>query len=269
MAGERQKSILVIAGFDPSGGAGILADTKAIGAFGCYAAVAITSLTLQNTQGVFGAYNQSAEAVAGQLEPLFDDFDFAAVKTGMLPTLEVIRAVAETISAHSIPHVVVDPVVRSTSGFDLIDDEALRELMRSLFPLASVVTPNAAEVERMTGIRIRDVGTMEEAGRAILNLGPRAVLVKGGDIQSDTATDLLVDSDGATPFSSERVPSRNTHGTGCTLASALSCLLARGKTLREAIPVAKRYLVEAIRTAPGLGKGHGPLNHFPPGFEIE
>lgn len=267
MPGERQKAILVIAGFDPSGGAGVLADVKTIGAFGCYGAVAITSLTLQNTQGVFGAYNQPAEAVLGQLHPLFDDFDFSAIKTGMLPSLEVIRAVSETVSSKSIPHVVVDPVVRSTSGFDLIDDDALRELVRSLFPLASVVTPNAAEVERITGIRIIDRATMEEAGRSILGLGPRAVLVKGGDMLSESATDLLVDSDGATQFDSERVSSRNTHGTGCSLASALACLLARGKTLREAVPVAKRYIVEAIRTAPGLGKGHGPLNHFPGGFE--
>ena len=269
MVEERQKSILVIAGFDPSGGAGILADAKTIGAFGCYGAVAVTSLTFQNTQGVFGAYNQSAEVVLGQLRPLFDDFDFSAVKTGMLPSLEVIRAVASALAAKSIPHVVVDPVVRSTSGFDLIGNDELRELIRALFPLASVVTPNAAEVERITGIRIRDRATMEEAGRAILELGPRAVLVKGGDMSSDTATDLLVDSEGATPFVSERVPSTNTHGTGCTLASALACLLARGKILREAIPIAKRYLVESIRTAPGLGKGHGPLNHFPPGFKAE
>ncbi|HVF92235.1 MAG TPA: bifunctional hydroxymethylpyrimidine kinase/phosphomethylpyrimidine kinase [Blastocatellia bacterium] len=269
MAEERPKIILVIAGFDPSGGAGILADTKTIGAFGCYGAVAITSLTLQNTQGVFGAYNQTAEAVLGQLRPLFDDFDVSAVKTGMLPSLEVIRAVAETISSKAIPHVVVDPVVRSTSGFDLIDDVALRELIRSLFPLASVVTPNVAEVERITGIRIKGRDDMEKAGRSILDLGPPAVLVKGGDMTSDTATDLLVDSEGAIPFVSERVFSRNTHGTGCTLASALACLLARGKTLREAVPIAKRYLVDAIRTAPGLGKGHGPLNHFPPGFKVE
>jgi hydroxymethylpyrimidine kinase/phosphomethylpyrimidine kinase len=266
---ERQEPILVIAGFDPSGGAGILADAKTIGAFGCYGAVAITSLTLQNTQGVFGAYDQPAEVVLGQLRPLFDDFDFSAIKTGMLPSLEVIQAVAAAVASQSIPHVVVDPVVRSTSGFDLINDEALRELVRALFPLASVVTPNAAEVERITGIRIRDRETMEEAARSILKLGPRAVLVKGGDMSSDTATDLLMDSEGATPFASERVLSRNTHGTGCTLASALACLLARGKTLREAVPIAKRYLVEGIRTAPRLGKGHGPLNHFPAGFEIE
>jgi len=269
MAEERPKTILVIAGFDPSGGAGILADTKTIGAFGCYGAVAVTSLTLQNTQGVFGVYNQTAEVVLGQLRPLFDDFEVSAIKTGMLPSLEVIQAVAEIIASKTIPHVVVDPLVRSTSGFDLIDDEALRELMRALFPLASVVTPNAAEAERITGIRIRDRNDMEEAGQSILDLGARAALVKGGDLASDTATDLLVDSEGATAFISERVFSTNTHGTGCTLASALACLLARGKTLREAVPIAKRYLVEAIRTAPGLGKGHGPLNHFPPGFRVE
>lgn len=265
----RQKCVLVVAGFDPSAGAGVLADTKAIAAFGCYGVVAVTSLTLQNTQGVYGAYHQTREAVLGQLDPLYDDFEIAAIKTGMLPTAEVIEAVAESVSSRSIGPVVVDPVVRSTSGYDLVDDAALESLVKRLFPLASVVTPNAAEVERITGIKIKDRETMEKAARSMAALGPRAVLVKGGDMDNERANDLLLDDEGTVLFSSERIRSTSTHGTGCTLASALACLLARGFSLREAVPIIKRYLVEAIRTAPGLGRGHGPLNHFPPRFKSE
>lgn len=255
-------TVMTIAGFDPSAGAGILADIKTISAFGCYGVSAITSLTLQNTQGVFGAYHQTREVVRGQLEPLFDDFDIAAIKTGMLPTREVIEEVADAITSRSIKKIVVDPVVRSTSGYDLIDDKALAVLIDLLFPLASIVTPNRAEAERITGIEIKGQAEMEQAGRRILSLGPRAVLIKGGDFRDEKATDLLLDSSGVMAFSSERVSSTSTHGTGCTLASALACLMASGHTLSEAIPIAKQYLVEAITTAPALGHGHGPLNHF-------
>ena len=256
-------TVMTIAGFDPSGGAGVLADIKTISAFGCFGVAAITSLTLQNTQGVFGAYHQTREVVRGQLEPLFDDFDIAAVKTGMLPTREVIEEVAGAISARSIDHVVVDPVVRSTSGFDLIDDRALASLIDLLFPLAYLVTPNRAEAERITGIEIDGPSRMEQAARKIFSLGPRAVLVKGGDVKDEKATDLFIDSGGAATYSSERVISTNTHGTGCTLSSALACLLASGYPLRAGLPIAKQYIVEAITNAPGLGRGHGPLNHFP------
>jgi hydroxymethylpyrimidine kinase/phosphomethylpyrimidine kinase len=258
-------TVMTIAGYDPSAGAGILADIKTMSAFGCYGVAAITSITLQNTVGVFGAYHQTAEAVRGQLEPLFEDFEIAAVKTGMLPTEEVIREVAQAISSRAIPHVVIDPVVRSTSGYDLIDDYALGALISSLFPLASVVTPNLAEAERITGIRVEDRRSMREAAEAILALGPAAVLVKGGDMDDDAATDILLDAEGLATFSAERIRSNNTHGTGCTLASALACLLACGQTLRRSVPVAKGYVAEGIRFAPGLGHGHGPLNHFPPG----
>lgn len=165
-------TVMTIAGFDPSAGAGVLADIKTISAFGCFGVAAITSLTLQNTQGVFGAHHQTREAVRGQLEPLFDDFDIAAIKTGMLPTREVIEEAAEAISARSINHVVVDPVVRSTSGYDLIDDRALGSLIDLLFPLASLVTPNRAEAERITGSEINDLSQMEQAARKIFAWPP-------------------------------------------------------------------------------------------------
>jgi hydroxymethylpyrimidine kinase/phosphomethylpyrimidine kinase len=255
--------ILTIAGHDPSAGAGILADIKTISAFGCYGVAAVTSVTFQNTQGVFGARHLSREEVRRQIEPLFDDFEIAAVKTGMLPTTEIIEEVASMLAFAGVPHVVVDPVVRSTSGYDLIDDVALRALIRLLFPLASVVTPNAAETERITGIRAIELSDMKRGGEALLKLGAHAALVKGGDIASEAATDLLVDHFGATPFTSERIKSKSTHGTGCTLSSALASLLARGNSLRESVPIAKQYITRGIRTAPSLGAGHGPLSHFP------
>src|SRR5690349_2925542 len=192
--------VLTIAGFDPSGGAGILADIKAIAAMGGYGVAAITSLTFQNTLGVFGAAHQTRETVRRQVEPLLADFTIAAVKTGMLPDAEMIDEVAALIAAQRLAPLVVDPVVRSTSGFDLIDDEALAALVEQLFPLATVVTPNAAEAERLTGIRITGLDAMREAAIAIRAMGARAVLIKGGDMTAETATDLLLDDAGVRAF---------------------------------------------------------------------
>lgn len=267
--GQRTSIVLTIAGFDPSAGAGVLADIKTIAAFGCYGAAALTSVTHQNTRGVFGADHLSATSVVAQLRALFDDFDIASVKTGMLPSREVIEAVATTLSEKNISRLVVDPVIRSTSGYDLIDEQAARSLIEYLFPLASVVTPNRAEAERLTGLRIEDMETMTKSARMIRDLGARAVLIKGGDMEGQAAVDLLVDASGENFYSAERIHSRNTHGTGCALSSALASLLAFGYPLKEAVPIAKRYITEAIRSAPGLGLGHGPLNHFPPDFQIE
>ncbi len=258
--------ILTIAGFDPSAGAGTLADVKTMSAFGGYGVAAITSLTFQNTQGVFGAQHQSRQTLAAQLTALFDDFDIAAVKTGMLPAPEIIAEVAHQISAKKILHFVVDPVVRSTSGYDLIDDPTLQVLIEQLFPLASIITPNAAEAERITGIKLTDTETMQQAAEALLKMGAKAVLVKGGDVDGVTATDLLADESGTAIFSTTKIQSSSTHGTGCTLSSALACLLALNYSLRDAIPLAKEYISKAIRHAPGIGKGYGPLQHFPPEF---
>lgn len=257
--------VMTIAGFDPSGGAGILADIKAIAAMGGFGVAAVTSLTFQNTVGVFGAAHQTRETLRRQIEPLLEDFEIAAIKTGMLPAAEVIEEVAGIVRARrgSAP-LVVDPVVRSTSGYDLIDDQALNALVKELMPLATIVTPNAAEAERLTGIQVASLDAMQEAAAAIRAMGARAVLVKGGDVMIETATDLLLDDNGAQVFAAERVISSSTHGTGCTLAAALATLLARGYALPQAIALAKRYLIAAIRHAPPLGHGHGPLNHFPP-----
>jgi len=265
---EKQPVVMTIAGFDPSGGAGVLADIKTISAFGCYGVAVITSITFQNTEQVVGVQHQSAEAVRRQLAALFDDFETAAVKTGMLPSVEIVQEVTDAIKAQAIRTVVVDPVLRSSSGHKLADELAIGATVKHLFPLASLVTPNAAEANRITKIETLDKYGIERAAQAILNSGAKAVLITGGDAGSDQSSDLLVDSEGAAVYEGERIKSRHTHGTGCTFASAIACLLARGRSLRESVPIAKRYVAEAIRNAPALGRGHGPLNHLPPGFEI-
>jgi hydroxymethylpyrimidine kinase/phosphomethylpyrimidine kinase len=252
---------LTVAGFDPSGGAGVVADVKTFTAFGCFAAAAVTSLTYQNTTGVFGAAHQTAEAVRAQVEAVAEDFRVAGAKTGMLPTREVIEEVARLFRETNLPAPVVDPVVRSTSGFDLIDDEALEALKRELLPLARVATPNVPEAERLTGLRIRDRDDMVKAAHIIRTLGARAVLVKGGHVEGD-ATDVLLDEDGRVKtFTAARVETTSTHGTGCTLAAAVAACLACGLSLEESVAAGKRFVTEAIRRAPGLGRGHGPVNH--------
>lgn len=257
---ETPPVVLTVAGFDPSGGAGIVADVKTITAFGCFASAAVTSLTYQNTTGVFGASHQTAEAVRAQVIPVVEDFKVAGAKTGMLPTREVIEEVARLFKQTELPAPVVDPVVRSTSGFDLIDDAALDSLKSELLPLARVVTPNIPEAERITGLSIRDRGAMIEAARLIRSMGARAVLVKGGHLEG-RALDVLDEDGEVTYFDAERVETTSTHGTGCTLAAAIASCLARGYNLQDSVARAKRYVTEAIRTAPGLGRGHGPINH--------
>jgi hydroxymethylpyrimidine kinase/phosphomethylpyrimidine kinase len=253
--------VLTIAGFDPSGGAGVVADVKTITAFGCFAAAAVTSLTYQNTAGVYGAAHQTAEAVRAQVLPVVEDFTVAGAKTGMLPTREIIEEVARLFRETNLPAPVVDPVVRSTSGYDLIDDAALDALKRELMPLARVVTPNIPEAERMTGMRIRDRRAMAEAARLIRSMGARAVLVKGGHLEGARALDVLDEGGEVTYFDAERLETTSTHGTGCTLAAAIASCLARGHNVGDSVALAKRFVTEAIRRAPRLGRGHGPINH--------
>ena len=260
--------VMAIAGFDPSAGAGVLADIKTISAFGCYGLGVATSLTMQNTREVVGALHQTGETISRQLEPLFEDFEIAAVKTGMLPTAEAVETVVSALRANQVPHIVVDPVTRSTSRSELIDGKALDASIRMLFPLASLVTPNWEEAGRITGITVRDERSAEQVARLILSHGPRAVLLKGGDVDAESATDLLVDPDGTVAYRVSKIDSRNTHGTGCTFSSAVACMLARGATLRDAIAIAKNYVRQAILTAPGIGHGNGPLNHFPPDWGV-
>jgi hydroxymethylpyrimidine kinase/phosphomethylpyrimidine kinase len=258
------KTVLVIAGHDPSGGAGVLADVKTVAAMGCYAAAAITSITFQNTRGVFGASHVGGDAITAQIDPVFDDFAVDAVKTGMLPTAEAIEATARALETRERRPLVVDPVVRSTSGFDLVDDAALDALVSRLFPLASVVTPNAVEAERLTGEPVTSEAELAAAARAIVNrFGARAALVTGGHLDLDgMSVDVLYDGSAVHTFSDRRIESTSTHGTGCTLASAIAAGLALGRSLPVAIAAAKTYVASAIRHAPGLGHGHGPVDHF-------
>lgn len=250
----------------------MLADIKTFSAFGCFGTAAITSLTSQNTIAVYGAVHQSAETLRAQIEPVVSDFAVAAVKTGMLPTRETIAVAAEMIEQHSLPNVVVDPVIRSTSGYDLIDEAAMRYLIERLLPLADVITPNMAEAERLTGLEVNDLEGMKLAAERIYEMAQsvirkKAVLVKGGHLP-DEATDVLFDGSQFRLFRSEKIATRNTHGTGCTLSSAIAALLASGFEVAEAVTKAKSYLEAALRSAPNLGQGAGPLNHLVGGFEV-
>jgi hydroxymethylpyrimidine/phosphomethylpyrimidine kinase len=261
-----QKVCLTIAGLDPSGGAGIIADIKTFTAFGCFAAAAVSSITFQNTTGVFGTVHQDAASIRGQVEAVLDDLDVAAVKTGMLPTRETIDETTRIISEHSLRTLVVDPVVRSTSGYDLIDDAALRVLIEELFPLSLIVTPNRQEAERISGTTIRSQADIESAARAMLSMGAANILMKGGhpvdkDAADEKARDYLFGADGSTHiFEADRIETSATHGTGCTLAAAIAANLALGRELVDAVAIAKDFVTEAIRTSKGHGRGHSPIN---------
>lgn len=263
---------LSIAGFDPSGGAGVLADIKTFAAFNCFGTAAITSLTSQNTVAVYGTSHQSADTLSMQIQPIVNDFKIAAVKTGMLPSDETIEVTAEAIEKNKLPNVVIDPVIRSTSGYDLIDQTAMKHLVDRLFPLANLITPNMDEAARLSGLEVHDLAGMKRAAREIFNLAQssssnlndatsfRAVLVKGGHLPEE-ATDVLYTGDDFHLFRSSKIETRNTHGTGCTLSSAIAAQLAHGSDLLTAVARAKRYLEAALLSAPNIGHGAGPLNH--------
>ncbi|MCP9496221.1 MAG: bifunctional hydroxymethylpyrimidine kinase/phosphomethylpyrimidine kinase [Pyrinomonadaceae bacterium MAG19_C2-C3] len=251
---------LTIAGFDPSGGAGIVADIKTFTAFGFFATAAVTSLTFQNTIGVSGATHQTGETVRSQILPVVEDFEIACVKTGMLPSGEIIEEVARLFrDIKSLPAPVVDPVVRSTSGYDLIDDAALQSLIENLFPLARLITPNIPEAERITNLRIEDERGMTQAARRLREMGARAALVKGGHLKGAPVDVLLDDKNSVRVFHGTRIESTATHGTGCTLAAAIACGLGRKLSLEDSIEQAKNFVTEAIRTAPRLGHGNSPV----------
>lgn len=255
---------LTIAGLDPSGGAGIIADIRTFAAFGCFGTAAITSLTFQNTTRVFGAVHQTAATVRAQVTPIVEDFTVSCAKTGMLPTREIIAEVARLFRV-DLPAPVVDPVMRATSGDDLIDDDAVACLLSELFPLARLVTPNIPEAERLTGLKIRDEPAMKLAASQIRQMGARAVLVKGGHLAGQTsesalqAIDVLDDEGTITVFRDELIPGGERHGSGCTLSAAIAAGLGNGHSLNDAIQAAKRYVTEAIRRSPKLGHGSPPL----------
>lgn len=258
---------LTIAGLDPSGGAGVLADVRTFAAFKCFATAVITSLTFQNTTGVTGAVHQTAETVRAQALPIIADFSIAGVKTGMLPTREVISEVARIFRETDLPAPVVDPVMRATSGDDLINDDAVSVLVSDLFPSAILVTPNIPEAERLTGLEISDEETMREAARKIRELGANAVLVKGGHLLSRRQTagsntealDVLDEGGKITVFRADLIGDSEVHGSGCTLSAAIAACLARGMTLADSIKTAKDFVTAAIRNAPDIGHGARPL----------
>ncbi len=255
--------VLIIAGSDSSGGAGIQADIKAVSACGAYAATAITALTAQNTVTVSAIHDVPPDFVTEQMRMVLSDIGADAIKTGMLHRADVIEAVADALDqwAPDVP-LVVDPVMVATSGARLLEPEAESALRRLLIPRAALITPNIPEAEVLTGKAIRDWTEMADAAKALLALGPKAVLIKGGHLDSDTVHDVLVGPNTITRFRSGRIDSRNTHGTGCTLASAIAARLAQKAPIAQAVEDALSYVQQAIRTAPGFGSGHGPLNHM-------
>ena len=261
---------LTIAGSDSGGGAGIQADLKTFAANEVFGASVIAALTAQNTQGVTAIHDVPLVFVAAQIEAIFADFDVAAVKIGMLSRAETIRVVAAELNRRQARHIVLDPVMVATSGDRLLAEDAVAALRSELMPLAEIVTPNLPEAAALTGKPVaRSEAEMEAQARDIFAFGPRAVLIKGGHsagfAESDEAVDLLVDNSGAvTRLAAKRIDTKNTHGTGCTLSSAIAANLARGMSLTDAVRAAKDYVTAAIAAADRLevGRGHGPLNHF-------
>ncbi|HYV10836.1 MAG TPA: bifunctional hydroxymethylpyrimidine kinase/phosphomethylpyrimidine kinase [Pyrinomonadaceae bacterium] len=253
--------VLSVAGLDPSGGAGIVADIKTIAALGCFPAAALTSITFQNTTGVFGAEHQSAATLRAQVEPIVRDLTVAAAKTGMLPTAEIVAEVARLFAEENLPAPVVDPVVVATSGDVLIDDEAFDILKTKLFPLARVVTPNIPEAEKLAGMSIKSEADMRHAAEAIQSIGARSVLVKGGHRSvGGQALDILLDENGIfTEFQTDYIEIGDVHGSGCTLSAAIAANLAKDLTLEQSVAAAKKYVTDAIRSAPRIGRGARPL----------
>jgi len=250
--------VLIVAGSDSGGGAGIQADIKTVTALGGYATTAITALTAQNTLGVQDVMAVPPAFVQAQMRSVLDDIGTDAVKLGMLHDAAIVEAVADALPDAPL---VVDPVLAAKRGEPLLAAAALDALKRRLIPRATIVTPNAPEATTLTGMTIDALEDMPRAGRLLLRLGPRAVLVKGGHLAGDMVHDVLVTEEGHEIFTSPRVETRHTHGTGCTLASAIATGLAQGLELRDAVVRARAYLLEAIQHAPGLGGGHGPVQH--------
>ena len=251
--------ILIVAGSDSSGGAGIPADIKTVTMLGGYAATAVTAVTVQNTLGVSDVFAVPPAIVAAQMRAVIDDIGVDAIKLGMLGSADVIAAVAEVLRTVTVP-VVLDPVMVAKGGARLLDDDAVATLL-ALLPLAAIVTPNTPELAALTGVEIEDEGDAVLAAQELIGMGARAVLAKGGHLDGDEVIDWLVTRNGHTRFASPRLAGRHTHGTGCTLASAIATGLGRGAAMADAVATARAYVVGAIEHAPGFGAGHGPLGH--------
>ena len=256
--------VLIVAGSDSSGGAGIQADIKTVTMFGAYAATAVSAITVQNTLGVSDVLPLEPDIIVRQMQAVLDDIGADVVKTGMLHSTAVIEAVSQELDVRSDLKLVVDPVMVATSGDPLLQEDAMIALRNLLVPAATILTPNMPEAARLTGQSVETLDDQKRAADALMGLGPNAVLVKGGHGEGADVHDVLVTEDSIEVMSSPRIDTLHTHGTGCTLASAIAALLSQGAPMREAVSIARDYVHEAIATAPGLGKGHGPLNHLHP-----
>lgn len=257
---SRPARVLIIAGSDSGGGAGLQADLKAVTMLGGFAATAVTAITVQNTLGVYGVHPLPLDLIEAQARAVLDDIGADAIKTGMLGSVEVVERVAAILDTSAAP-AVVDPVMVAKGGHPLLAEAAVTAVRDLMIPRAALLTPNAPEAEALTGLEVRDLDGQRRAGEALLALGARAVLMKGGHVPGDTVLDLLLTPTGETVLEGPRVETRHTHGTGCTLASACAAGLAKGLPLEQAVAEAWAYVAEAIRRAPGLGGGHGPLDH--------
>lgn len=262
------KQVLTIAGSDSSGGAGIQADLKTFSALGCYGMSVLCAVTAQNTLGVRSYQSIDPSLVADQLDAVFSDLRVDAVKIGMLGTVETIVVVGRKLREYAPPVIVLDPVMVAKGGSRLLAPDAEGALREELFPLTTLLTPNIPEAQALTGLEIEDLDGMRAAAAALRLQGPRAVLVKGGHL-SGSAEDFLLDEEGERLFPGERIPSRHTHGTGCSLSSALAALLARGWPLIEAVAEAKSWVAAGIREGLAVGSGCGPIHHFHEFYDSE
>lgn len=254
---------LTIAGSDSGGGAGIQADLKSFQANGVFGMSVLTAVTAQNTQGVQDVFELPVEIIRKQIDSVAEDFNIRAIKTGMLSSAQIFSVVADGIEQHGLGPVVVDPVMMATSGDLLLQSDAVDTLKSRMLPLADLLTPNTYEAEVLAGFSVRALEDAKKAAEAIQNMGAGAVLVKGGHLKGEEdAVDVLRDSTGETLFRSERIATKNTHGTGCTYASAIAANLAKGYSMVESITRAKAYLTEALRHSLDIGHGNGPTHHF-------
>lgn len=255
------KHCLTIAGSDSSGGAGIQADLKAFSANGVFGMSVITAITAQNTQGVFDVQDVTPSMIAHQIEAIFDDIRVDAIKIGMVSRPETIEIIAKTLKKYPLPPLVIDPVMISKSGYNLLQPEAQKALIDLLLPMATLITPNLPEAEVIVGYKIDTLDLMQQAARDLHTLGCTYVLVKGGHLEDD-ATDILFDGERFFFLHVKRLETKNTHGTGCTLSSAIAANLAKGMCVKTAVEEAKAYITEAITHGFALGKGVGPVHHF-------
>lgn len=262
MSTQPIKQVLTIAGSDSGGGAGIQADIKSMSANGVFAMSVVTAVTAQNTEEVTDVFELPTSIVAAQIDAVFDDFDVAAVKTGMLSSATIVETVARMLKPQNVTNLVVDPVMISKSGHLLLKPDAINAIKGQLIPLALLVTPNIHEAQQLSGIEIKTLADARRAAKIIHGFGCKHVLIKGGHLPTDRATDLLYDGRFFNVFKGEFIDTPHTHGTGCTFASAIAAHLAQSKSVNDAVQAAKTYLTEAIRHSLPIGHGTGPTNHF-------